>query len=570
MWDENLQELEEYDARMLSDASVSRDWFKPPSASGLRPIPANNPTNVEGPFLLSDAAQLSSETEANFELAHSKGIQDEMENAAQLSEEALHAAIAPENLVDEVDVKPSRADSLELDPYASIRPAMASEHANIAANEISLILGRMPATLVLHQFLHSPEMRQATLASLIGKAARRTVQVNGSDISIPAYLRLVSRLCREVAEQSEAELAENIADTGSEAERGRTALNAGNYLIKVDPLTHVVRLWLFNFDKDEAKLKPRHLEILKAAVGPVIRDGGAIQLLGLASTTGRADFDRKLGEARIRAVVNHLHANFGTKFNVTKEISFGKDMALEFKRANLPGGTADNVESGLWRAVVINVWNRGGPPPPPAGVDIPFNNSTWAENVEKAIDVVNASLAILDLFADIAELAALARFTGLGGLGVGIIGAIVGMPLIWASADALANTNGQIQGAANAIQDMADQFASDSLDNLGLSKWAPVKVPDVHLPDNPDPSASQQAWRSGQVTGRMNAVKAVLALEQHPKPFTLKDGRHIRISGRVWLRTISKAFGDNAGVKVVVIPANEELKKRGRPPFPTH
>jgi hypothetical protein len=170
---------------------------------------------------------------------------------------------------------------------------------------------------------------------------------------------------------------------------------------------------------------------------------------------------------------------------------------------------------------------------------------------------------------DLAELTSLGSVTGSGGLAVAIIQSIVALPLTWATADALANTNGQIQGAADAIQDMADQFSSDSFEKLGLSEWPAVKVPDLHLPNNPQPNASQQAWRSGQSTGQQNAVQGVLDLEQNPKPFTLADGQHIRISGRIWLRAISKAFGDNAGVQVVVIPANEELKKRGRPPFPT-
>ena len=100
------------------------------------------------------------------------------------------------------------AGTAELDPYASIRPAMSAEHAGLPANEVTLILGRMPATLVLHQLLHSPQMRRATLASLLGKAARRSVRFNGSDVSTAAYLRMVSRLCREVAEQTEAPASE--------------------------------------------------------------------------------------------------------------------------------------------------------------------------------------------------------------------------------------------------------------------------------------------------------------------------------------------------------------------------
>ncbi|MFZ0087643.1 MAG: serine protease [Candidatus Acidiferrales bacterium] len=124
----------------------------------------------------------------------------------QLEPETL---IDPENHeipMDEAEGNSRLADTLEFDPYASIRPAMAPEHANLASGEITLVLGRMPAAIVLHQHVHSPQLRQATLASLIGKAARRTVHFNGRDIYIPAYLRSVSRLCREVADSSETEL----------------------------------------------------------------------------------------------------------------------------------------------------------------------------------------------------------------------------------------------------------------------------------------------------------------------------------------------------------------------------
>jgi Putative amidase domain len=127
------------------------------------------------------------------------------ESETQTETEALNSGNIQENLADAFDGRALRRNSFELDPYATIRSAMSPAHANLASDEITLILGRTPAALVLHQFVNSPEMRLATLASLLGKSARRSVQVNGSDIPITAYLQLVSRLCREVAEQSETE-----------------------------------------------------------------------------------------------------------------------------------------------------------------------------------------------------------------------------------------------------------------------------------------------------------------------------------------------------------------------------
>jgi hypothetical protein len=93
--------------------------------------------------------------------------------------------------------------AFELDPYASIRSGMAPEHVDLVANEVTGILGDRPAALALHELLNSPTMQQATVASVLGDKGRRSVHVNGRDISIPAYLRLVSRLCGEVSEQGE-------------------------------------------------------------------------------------------------------------------------------------------------------------------------------------------------------------------------------------------------------------------------------------------------------------------------------------------------------------------------------
>jgi hypothetical protein len=94
-------------------------------------------------------------------------------------------------------------DELEIDPYAAIRPALSPQHANLEADKLTKVLGPTPATLVLHQLLNSPELRYAAVSTLLGNAGRNSVNVNGADVPVAAYLRMVSRLCREVAEQSE-------------------------------------------------------------------------------------------------------------------------------------------------------------------------------------------------------------------------------------------------------------------------------------------------------------------------------------------------------------------------------
>ena len=89
----------------------------------------------------------------------------------------------------------------ELDPYADLRPALRPEHATLAPAEIILTLGRQPAVLALHRMLAAPESQQAVLAVMLGHAGRRSIRVSGSTVPIPVYLRVLSRLCHEVAEQ---------------------------------------------------------------------------------------------------------------------------------------------------------------------------------------------------------------------------------------------------------------------------------------------------------------------------------------------------------------------------------
>jgi hypothetical protein len=103
----------------------------------------------------------------------------------------------------ETEAWTTELESLEVDPYAPIRSAMSSEYANLSAEEVTLTLGGMPARVVLHQLLNSPAAKQVALAGLLGSGARQTVRVEGSDISIPGYLRIMSRLCREVAQEYE-------------------------------------------------------------------------------------------------------------------------------------------------------------------------------------------------------------------------------------------------------------------------------------------------------------------------------------------------------------------------------
>lgn len=55
----------------------------------------------------------------------------------------------------------------------------------------------------LHEQLNSSQMRQAVVAALLGHGGRGYVRINGSDVPTPEYLRMMSRLCGQVADETE-------------------------------------------------------------------------------------------------------------------------------------------------------------------------------------------------------------------------------------------------------------------------------------------------------------------------------------------------------------------------------
>ena len=245
MIERDLQEWEEYDARILEDTPIVQ------RTGALRRPSDETGGALESPFLLASGSEIVPETEGmagerggrrsaprtpRFRTQRSRkpGFrggysgppldddsdsgdsagdpsadagefgESEQEAFEAMESEALESEAMEAEAVYGAETQESPvAESFEVDPYAAIRPALAPEHAGLPAEEVTLTLGHLPASLVLHQLLTSPQMRQAIVASILGSGARRSVRVNGADVSIPAYLRMVSRLCGEVAEQSE-------------------------------------------------------------------------------------------------------------------------------------------------------------------------------------------------------------------------------------------------------------------------------------------------------------------------------------------------------------------------------
>jgi hypothetical protein len=195
--DKHQEQWEQYESHLLDDSVFAR----PVAASGGHSEYHHSSDVVAGagesPFHMEGEGTWS---EAESEFAYPEvGDAHEFESGSSSEVAAPHECASCKSAHGQEQLAYGGA----IDPYATIRPALAPEHANLESQELTSILGHMPATLVLHQMVHSPQMRQATLAGFLGNAGRRSVRHNGVEISIPAYLRIISRLSREVAEQSE-------------------------------------------------------------------------------------------------------------------------------------------------------------------------------------------------------------------------------------------------------------------------------------------------------------------------------------------------------------------------------
>jgi phosphatidylserine/phosphatidylglycerophosphate/cardiolipin synthase-like enzyme len=92
-----------------------------------------------------------------------------------------------------------------------------TEHGKLTADEIAALLGRKSALVALHWLLASNELQQEALAALLMKPGPRSVRIVNADLTIPDYLRLLSRLCGDAAEQTEQEAAESPFQFGARA-----------------------------------------------------------------------------------------------------------------------------------------------------------------------------------------------------------------------------------------------------------------------------------------------------------------------------------------------------------------
>jgi hypothetical protein len=331
---------------------------------------------------------------------------------------------------------------------------------------------------------------------------------------------------------------------------------------------------LFNFDINGSEVKENHRTILRSTVIEILKAGGSVAILGHASTTGASDYDYTLGVERAEEVLKFLRKEGGSKFAVTKIDSRGKSAALAITGKN-------NNEDPEWRAVWVRVWTKDAAPtdigqPIRPGVPLPVDPgisqaNDWINLAGGVLSIVDLGIDIAATYSAAAGLATAGAATGIGGLVLAALGGIIGLPALWAATDSLAEFNGQVQGYADAMQDMAEAYKDDSLDRKPPRDWPKIPRPTPHTSSNIPTSVSQQYWRQGQRKGCDQAYIDILKVEANPIEIegTVKGAKKkIKVNGKVMLRGAWVSTKGEVGVAVVKI-INEKLKAAGKPPFPT-
>jgi hypothetical protein len=115
---------------------------------------------------------------------------------------------------------------------------------------------------------------------------------------------------------------------------------------------------IYNFNTGSSALKAEHKTFLGGKVCDVLRGGGSIRLIGLASRLGNPDSNRTLSMARVTTTLQWLREQVRNNFRATLVTCEGEDAA-----ANTGVDDGDDDES--WRSVNFSVWTLATPPPPP-------------------------------------------------------------------------------------------------------------------------------------------------------------------------------------------------------------
>lgn len=371
---------------------------------------------------------------------------------------------------------------------------------------------------------------------------------------------------------------------GQSASQSRTSDGKAEKL-RGDEVTEIEVL-LYDYESGKPNVKSAHIACMLSKVMPLLNKGGSLTVIGMASMFGNEASNKTLSEQRARQVLSFLNQRAGTvlRARLVKASVSGTGTDTAKKQLEAPG--SDNER---YRSVYIHAWIKKDPPDLPkpdtklpdgdeflksiTGTDIPqpdqgvLGGIGGLDLAGRTFDGLGAVGTVVDLGAQIAGSVAAATVASLLSAGLGIVSTVLGLFDSWANAYDPAKFNGKCQGFWDAMQDMADQYKSPSLDTTPLSSWPALKKPVPHVGKGPAAFQSEGVWREGQTAGCDGAYTAILGMENNPKDLKVKlAGKEEKMTGRIFLRLLSRSKGNQVD-QYFFNYINGMLKQAGKKPI---
>lgn len=294
---------------------------------------------------------------------------------------------------------------------------------------------------------------------------------------------------------------------------------------------------LYNFDVDSAQLKPEHKKFLDEEIAPKLANGNSISLIGLASRSGPGMHNERISESRADRVHEYLTDTTHISFECRIKEWNGERSAKE-------KGEPDDSEDDWYRAVIV-MTSPAYEPPDPGDAAINkianrqpqdhFKHEASGETLSQILDIAPNVSDVLELL-PWATAAKAAEVLGPVGIAIQIFQTLAQPVILHMQVEEQNKFLGTIQGLAEAIQDMADQYD----DTVALSpsySWPKIKEPAVRSIGH---EFGSEPWMQGKKQGVKMAFECFKEIDN--KKVTINGHAY---TGKELLRVFKKKFGSN-------------------------
>jgi hypothetical protein len=316
-------------------------------------------------------------------------------------------------------------------------------------------------------------------------------------------------------------------------------------------------LLLYNFDIDSPQLKLEHKQDLRQTIVPALKFHHGVALVGLASRTGSSAHNMALSLKRAENTLAFLRGEAGNEFDARPCIGFG-DMKAKQE------GYRPHTEDPRFRSVVVLLGDQRVAPFPPSLFDLTpklpgdLPEGGFHFELGKSIDITSGIAQLLELV----PWETLAEMGEKADIYTAVLGNVLGMGLLWNDVDEQSLFNGRVEGFWEAMQSMADQYASPALSKISLKKWPALRQPVPRAMSDGLFDMAHRKWMQGRQEGCDEAWEAIGVMERKPE---VKD--NWEITGRRYLFILSQKFGSGVGAAIHAL-VDDQIGKANKGNWP--